>query len=134
MAQSLTNDLSVKQPVDPSHLSNLADAEKLAGFKLILPQAMPSGYQFDFATVEENTGFVCLQYAYNGAAYPSLFIRESTTSPLTELQAGQNNSLERLNVEIAGNEHARQNRVVKLPFHQIREFRTVGHQSQLPVP
>lgn len=105
MAQSLTNDLSVKQPVDPSHLSNLADAEKLAGFKLILPQAMPSGYQFDFATVEENTGFVCLQYAYNGAAYPSLFIRESTTSPLTELQAGQNNSLERLNVEIAGNEH-----------------------------
>lgn len=105
MAQSLTNDLSFKQPVDPSHLSNLTDAEKLAGFKLILPQAMPSGYQFDFATVEENTGFVCLQYAYNGAAYPSLFIRESTTSPLTELQAGQNNSLERLNVEIAGNEH-----------------------------
>ncbi|MHC1770177.1 MAG: hypothetical protein AB9907_00320 [Flexilinea sp.] len=104
MAENLTDDLSAKQSVDPNHINNLEDTEKLAGFKILAPAALPAGYQFDFATIEDGTGFVCLQYAYNGASYPSLFIRQSATSPLTELRPNANNPLDISTVKIAGSE------------------------------
>ncbi len=104
MAASLTDDLSAKQSVDPSHINNLGDVEKLVGFKILTPTALPTGYQFDFATIEDGTGFVCLQYAYNGASYPSLFIRQSATTSLTKLRSDANNTLDISTVEIAGSE------------------------------
>jgi len=104
MAENLTDDLSAQQSVDTSHINNLENAERLAGFKILVPTALPAGYQFDFATIEDGTGFVCLQYAYNGASYPSLFIRQSTITPLTELHSDANNTLDISTVEIAGSE------------------------------
>lgn len=104
LAENLTDDLALPQPVDPDHIENLADAEKLAGFRLLIPEALPPGYQFDFATIEDGAGFVCLQYAYNGASYPSLFIRESAVASLTGLLPDANNTLEVSPVEIAGGE------------------------------
>lgn len=104
MAENLTEDTTKKFAFDPSHINDLEVAEKLAGFKLLVPTVLPQGYQFDFATIEEDTGFVCLQYAYNGASYPSLFIRQSAEMPLSTLQADTKNKLEISTVRVAGSE------------------------------
>lgn len=105
MANDLTADLSVQESTDPSHLSSVSEAEKLAGVKLLVPSVLPAGYQFAFAGVEENGGFMCLNYAYNGAAYPSLFIRQAAAQPLSTLSADKNNALEVAPVKIAGGEN-----------------------------
>jgi len=102
LASSLAADLSQGQPLNPLYLASIADARALAGFNIVEPGSLPEGYQFSFATYDAKTWFVCLHYAYNGASYPSLFIRQSPTAALAELKGYPGSNLHVAPVALAG--------------------------------
>lgn len=101
LAEGLTPDLSAVQPPNPAYLTNLQDAEALAGFRILEPAWLPEGYLFSFAGYDESSRFVCLNYAYgNRASYPSLFIRQSILAPTSELQPARGAVLEKTRLEV----------------------------------
>jgi hypothetical protein len=100
LAEGLTHDLSAVQPLNPAYLTNLQDAQALADFQIIEPSWLPEGYLFSFASYDETSRFVCLNYAYgNSASYPSLFIRQSILAPPSELQPAKGAVLEKTRVK-----------------------------------
>jgi hypothetical protein len=98
LASSLTTDLT--QQLNLLRLTSITDTQHLAGFDIVEPGNLPEGYQFSFATYDSKSQFVCLHYAYNGASYPSLFLRESPTAALTELKgySGGNFQMEQVSL------------------------------------
>lgn len=93
LAEGLTTDLSLTQPLNPAYLTSIQDAQTLSGIRVVEPSWLPDGYTFSFATYDKTTQFVCLNYVYNNASYPSLFIRESVTAPVSQLQAASASEL-----------------------------------------
>lgn len=100
LAEGLSPDLSVADPLNPSYLTNVDDVQNLSGIRVVEPIWIPAGYLFSFATYDESTQFVCLTYSYNGNWYPSLFIRESVTAPLSQLKADLSSKLSSQTVKI----------------------------------
>jgi hypothetical protein len=101
LATSLTPDLSLTLPLNPAYLTSIGDAQILSGIQVEEPAWLPDGYRFVFATFDASSEFVCLNYAYNGAWYPSLFIRESVTSAISQLQPASETELAVENLTIA---------------------------------
>lgn len=102
LAESLTGDLSLTWPPNPDFLTRVADAQALAGFRVYEPAKLPDDYHFGFATYDAQSQFVCLNYVYKDASFPSLFLRQSLTAPLTELQAAPGAQLVTTRLEIDG--------------------------------
>ena len=102
LASSMTTDLLQTQPLNPLDLASISDARILAGFDIVEPESLPEGYDFSFATYEAQTHFVCLNYAYHGASYPSLFIRQSPSAALTKLNGYPGSNLHTELVVLAG--------------------------------
>jgi hypothetical protein len=85
LAESLTE--QPKPVLNPNFLISAADASVLAGFPVRLPAFTPKGWDEPFYTYDAETGFVCLNYATNGMTdHPRLFVRQSATAPMTDLQ------------------------------------------------
>lgn len=79
-----------KQPasaLNPNFLLSAADASLLAGFPVRVPAYTPKGWDQPFYAYDAATSFVCLNYAIDGQRdHPRLFVRESATAPITDLQ------------------------------------------------
>jgi len=85
LAESLAKQAS--PALNPNFLLSAEDASLLAGFPVRVPGYTPKGWDQPFYTYDAATGFVCLNYATGGQRdHPRLFVRESATAPMTDLQ------------------------------------------------
>ena len=91
LAESLTDH---PQPeLNPNFMLSSADASLMAGFSVRVPGFTPKGWDQPFYTYDAATGFVCLNYATGGMRdHPRLFVRQSATAPITDLQPDGNSA------------------------------------------
>lgn len=86
LAAGLTTQPVVVAP-DTTRLKTVQEAETLAGFDVIEPDALPNGYTFKYASYVTETNSICLYFMHSSDEFlPSLGIVESTKRPFPTLR------------------------------------------------
>jgi hypothetical protein len=85
---ALAESLSVDPPtaLNLDHLPSAADASLAAGFTVKVPTYTPKEWALAYFSYDAGAGFVCLAYSTQGPSHPGLFVRQSASAPLTDLQ------------------------------------------------